>query len=162
MMRVLSAIFLFGIFCVGCVKKQSKDPVPVIEYKDFHAWKSNGTDTAVMIIGYQDGDGDIFRDAVTNGPNLIGTFYYLNSATHKFTPIIDIITHDTARFTQTVTQPNKDQSYKGKAVTGDMYIPWTPFRSGDSVKIFKYTLFVVDESGHKSNVLTTPEFTIGF
>lgn len=136
--------------------------MPVIEYKDFRAWKVNGSDTAVMVIGYQDGDGDIFRDVASHGPNLIGTFYYLNSATHKFTPIFDIITKDTARITQTITQPNPDASYKGKAVSGEMYIPWNPFRSGDSVKVFKYSLFVVDEAGNKSNVLSTPEYTINF
>ncbi|MGZ4099689.1 MAG: hypothetical protein ACXVNM_12460 [Bacteroidia bacterium] len=159
-MRFFSAIFLIAVFA-SCVKKQSTDPNPVIEYKDFKAWKVNGSDTAVMVIGYQDGDGNIFRDNTSNGPNLIGTFYYLNSATHKFTAIKDIITNDTARITQTITQP-KDASYKGKAVKGEMYIPWNPFRSGDSVKTFKYTLFMVDEAGNKSNVLTTPEFNINF
>jgi hypothetical protein len=161
-MRVLTLIFLLSFFCFSCVKKQSSDPVPVIEYKDFKAWKINGSDTAYLVIGYEDGDGDIFRDASTHGPNLVGTFYYLNSATNKFTPIFDIITQDTARITQTVLQPNPDASYKGKAVRGEMYLPWNPFRSGDSVKVFKYTLFIVDEAGNKSNVITTPEFSINF
>ncbi len=143
------------------MKKQSNDPNPVIEYIDFKAWKDNGSDTAVMVLGYQDGDGNIFRENNLKGPNLIGTFYYLNSATQKFTAIKDIITNDTARITQTVLQP-KDASYKGKAVKGQMYIPWNPFRSGDSVKVFKYTLFVVDDAGNKSNVITTPVFTIDF
>lgn len=114
-----------------------------------------------MIIGYEDGNGDIFRDASVNGPNVIGTFYYLNSGTKQFTAIKDPITKDTARITQTVVQP-EDANYKGKSVKGQIYLPWKPFRSGDSVKIFKYTIYVVDEGGNKSNVITTPTYTIAF
>lgn len=160
-MRFLISIFLVSVFCFSCVKKQSTDPKPLIEYKDFQAWKMNGSDTAFMVIGYQDGDGDIFRDNNVNGPNLVGTFYYLNSATNKFTAVKDIITNDTMRITQTILQP-RDGNYKGKSVRGEMFIPWNPFRTGDSVKVFKYTLFVVDESGNKSNVITTPTFSINF
>lgn len=143
------------------MKPPSKDPVPLIEYKDFKAWKVAGSDTAYMVIGYEDGDGDIFRDNNVNGPNLVGTFYYLNSATNQFTSVKDIITNDTMRITQTILQP-VDGNYKGKAVKGEMFIPWNPFRTGDSVKVFKYTLYIVDEAGNKSNVITTPSFTIDF
>jgi hypothetical protein len=118
-------------------------------------------DTAVMVIDYEDGDGDIFKDDTQNGPNIIGTFYYLNSKTGQFHSVKDDITKDTMRITQTVIQP-KDASYKGKSVRGQIYLPWRPFRTGDSVKIFKYTIFVVDQAGNKSNTLTTPTFTITF
>jgi hypothetical protein len=165
-MRFFLFIASFLLLGFACVKPKSKDPVPVIEFKDFNAWKSNGNDTAVMVIGYEDGDGDIFRDENANGPNIIGTYYYLNSATQQFMPIMDIITQDTFRITQTVVQPiviSKDfPSYRNKSVKGEMFIPWSPFRSGDSVKVFKYTVFVVDESGNKSNVVTTPSFTVNF
>jgi hypothetical protein len=159
-------LFYIIIICLslafGCVKKRNATPEPVIEYKDFSAWKTvAGNDTAVMVIGYEDGDGDIFRESNLKGPNLIGTFYYLNSATNKFTAIKDEITNDTMRITQTIVQP-KEGSYKGRSVRGEMYLPWAPFRSGDSVKVFKYTVFVVDDSGKKSNIVTTPTFSINF
>jgi len=166
-MRVAAIIFIITLFSFSCVKKKVTNPVPAIEFKDFQAWKTSaGNDTAVLVISYEDGDGDIFRESNAKGPNLIGTFYYLNSATQQFTTIKDLITNDTARITQTVLQPStlnpNDANYKGKSVRGDMYLPWAPFRSGDSVKIFKYTVFVVDESGNKSNIITTPQFTINF
>jgi hypothetical protein len=160
-MRVFVCILLIVIVVISCVKKPSTSPIPSIQFVDFKAWKSNGIDTAVLVIGYEDGDGDIFRDNTANGPNLIGTFYYLNSVTHKFTGIKDFITNDTAHITQTVVQP-VDASYKGKSVKGEITLPWSPFRSGDSVKVFKYTIFVVDEKGHKSNIVTTPQFTVAF
>jgi len=160
-MRIFLFILFISLIAFACVKKPTTSPIPTIEYVDFQATKVNGNDTAVMVIGYEDGDGDIFRDVTLHGPNIVGTFYYLNSATKQFTGIKDFITNDTARITQTVVQP-KDASYKGKSVKGKIYLPWSPFRSGDSVKIFKYTLFVVDESGNKSNIITTPNFTINF
>lgn len=165
-MRFFLIIFCSALLGFACIKPKSKNPVPVIEFKDFNAWLVNGHDTAVMVLGYEDGDGDIFRDANVNGPNLIGTFYYLNSATNQFTAIKDIITNDTARITQTILQPSviyEDvSSYRGKSVKGEMYLPWSPFRSGDTVKVFKYTLFIVDEAGNKSNIVTTPTFTVNF
>ncbi|MCE3226479.1 MAG: hypothetical protein K0S32_1030 [Bacteroidetes bacterium] len=166
-MRFFLIIFCTALLGFACVKSKNKNPVPAIEYKDFGAKKTTaGNDTAVMVISYEDGDGDLFRDANANGPNVIGTFYYLNSATQQFTPIMDLITNDTMRITQTVLQPNvineDHPSYRNKSVRGDMYLPWGPFRSGDSVKVFKYTLFVVDEAGNKSNIITTPTFTIDF
>lgn len=160
-MRYLILILFFACIGFSCAPKQPSSPIPVIEYKDFKAYKVNGSDTAVMIIGYADGDGDIFKDDNNKGPNFIGTFYYLNSATNKFTAIIDLITKDTARITQTILQP-KDASYKGKSVQGEIFLPFNPFRSGDSVKTFKYTLFMVDGAGHKSNVITTPVYNITF
>jgi hypothetical protein len=160
-MRFSSIILALALSAVGCVKKQSSSPIPSIEYFDFQAAKINGIDTAVMIISYSDGDGDIFRESPINGPNIIGTFYYLNSSTKEFTAIKDIITNDTARITQTVVKP-RDVIYKGKSVSGRIYLPWSPFRSGDSVKVFKYNLFVVDEAGHQSNLIQTPTFTINF
>ncbi|MBI2721225.1 MAG: hypothetical protein HYX39_03510 [Bacteroidetes bacterium] len=160
MMRFLICIFFgIGVF-ISCAPKQRNSRIPSIVYKDFKAYKVNGSDTAVMIIAYADGDGDIFRDN-NSSPNFIGTFYYLNSATKQFTPLIDIVTKDTARITQTILQP-KDNSYKGKSVQGEMFIPFNPFRSGDSVKTFKYTLFMVDQAGNKSNVITTPVYNIDF
>src|SRR3954463_10984252 len=98
-MRILIFILFVVLIAVSCVKKPSTSPIPSIEYVDFKAWKSNGNDTAVLVIGYEDGDGDIFRDITAHGPNLIGTFYYLNSVTHKFTGIKDFITNDTAHIT---------------------------------------------------------------
>ncbi len=160
-MRILLLILFFGFMAFACVKKPTTSPIPVIKFEEFQAWRSHGNDTAVMRISYEDGDGDIFRDVTSHGPNLIGTFYYLNSVTHQFTGIKDFITNDTARITQTVVQP-VDASYKGKSVKGEIYLPWRPFRSGDSVKVFKYTLFIVDEAGNKSNIVTTPSFTITF
>ena len=160
-MRIIITIFILSILLslsfTSCVKRPSKSPTPELTFKDFIVWRINGVrDSAVAIIGYEDGDGDLFLNKTTDGPNIVGTFYYLNSATGKFTGISDPITGDTARVTQTVLQP-KGASYKGKSVQGEIFLPLAPFRSGDSVKVFKYTFVMQDEAGHKTNTITTPE-----
>ncbi|MBK9283832.1 MAG: hypothetical protein IPM51_05870 [Sphingobacteriaceae bacterium] len=162
MFRIVIIIFSVIVVFSSCVKKPSKSPIPTLEFNDFQAWKvRTNIDTAVLILNYEDGDGDIFLDIATQGPNVIGTFYYLNSATGKFTAIKDNITNDTARITQTIIQP-KDASYKNKSIRGEIYLPMSPFRSGDSVKTFKYTFFVTDVAGNKSNTITTPELKVTF
>ena len=161
LMRTFISILLFVALCSACVKKPTTSPVPKIWYDSFKAWRVNNSDTAVMVLGYEDGDGDIFRDQTSHGPNLIGTFYYLNSVTKKFTAIKDHITNDTARITQTILQP-VDAGYKGKSVQGKIYLPMSEFRSGDSVKIFMYHFFIEDEAGHKSNLISTDTLKVNF
>ena len=161
MPKVLLITVLF-IFLWSCVKRPSTSPNPTISYNNFQAWKVRGTiDTAVAVLNYEDGDGDIFLDNTTQGPNIIGTFYYLNKQTGQFSGVKDNITNNTLRFTQTVLMPN-DVNYNGKSIKGEMYIPIASFRTGDTVKTFKYTFFVQDKAGHKSNVITTPSITINF
>lgn len=161
-MRIFAVIIPLLFIAFSCVKRPSTSPEPTIEYVDFKASKgSNGNDTAVMTIGYEDGDGDLFMPTVSDGPNVVGTFYYYNSGSKQFVGIKDPITKDTARITQTVAQP-EETNYKGKPIKGQIFLPWDPFRSGDSVKIFKYTLYMVDQAGHKSNIITTPTYTINF
>ena len=153
-------IFLIVIcLCIfSCVKKQSKDPVPAIEYKSFTASSNGVKDTAVLTIGYEDGDGDVFRDNTFDGPNIVSTIYVYNTTLSQFLPIIDVITKDTLRYIQTITQPG--DGYKGKQVKGDIIWPMSEFRLNSSQKIFYYKIFMVDMKDHKSNIITTPTFTV--
>jgi hypothetical protein len=149
---------LVSLFVFGCVKKQSKDPFPVIEYKGFTASSNGVKDTAVLVLGYEDGDGDIFRDNTSDGPNIVSTIYIYNSTLNQFFADTNIITHDTTRYIQTITQPG--DGYKGKQVKGDIFWPMREFRPYPSAKIFYYKIFMIDMKDHKSNVLKTPTFTV--
>ncbi len=159
-MRLIVIIFLIGIFCFACVKKQSKDPVPSLSYESFVSSKSNGIDNGQMVLGYEDGDGDIFRDKNTNLPNLIMKFYYYNNGTHQFTGYFDSNINDTFNIAKIITQPG--DGFKGKSIKGEIFIPMNEFRPADSIKIFKYVIFAMDEAGNKSNTLTTPQFTVNY
>ncbi len=146
------------------MKAKTKNPVPVIEFKELdHLQKSEYTqqDTAVLAFTYEDGDGDIFLDNATQGPNLIFMPSYFNTATNKFDVQKDPYTHDTLRITNTAIQPDNGY-YKGKSIKGDISMPLSQYRPNDNVKIIKFTGFVLDAKGHKSNIITTPSYTLPF
>ncbi|MBA3681664.1 MAG: hypothetical protein H0W73_10950 [Bacteroidetes bacterium] len=159
-MRFIVIIFLFCLFCFGCVKRPSKSPEPTIEYLDFTSSKTGGVDNGQLIIGYEDGDGDIFTEEKATIPNLIIKFYYYNTGTQQFTGFYDINVSDTFAIAKIITQPG--DGFKGKSIKGEIYIPMTEFRPADSIKIFKYAIFAIDQAKHKSNVITTPQFTVNY
>ncbi|MBL7921293.1 MAG: hypothetical protein JNJ40_13325 [Bacteroidia bacterium] len=159
-MRFIATIFLFCVICFGCVKRPSKSPEPTLDYLDFTSSKTNGVDNGQLILGYEDGDGDIFREEKAVVPNIIIKFYYYNSGTHQFTGFFDTNVNDTFAIAKIITQPG--DGFKGKSIKGEIYIPMTEFRPADSIKIFKYSVFAIDEAGHKSNIVTTPQFTVNY
>ena len=159
-MRIIAIIFFISLFCFACVKRQSKDPVPKLDYIQFTSSKNGGIDKGDLILSYEDGDGDIFREETTHLPNLIMKFYYYNSGTQKFTGYFDTNISDTFNIAKIITQPG--DGFKGKSIKGEIHIPMNEFRPADSIKIFKYVIFALDESGNKSNLLTTPQFTVNY
>lgn len=150
-MRYLFLIFLTALAAFSCVKKTSKDPIPVLEYKNFELLGRIGTDSAIFTIGYKDWDGDLFRNNTTDGPNTIISTYAYKADSAKF--IFD------QAFSYAITQP-ADGYYKGQAIQGDIRIPVSEFRSDITDKIIKFEIFMVDMKDNKSNVLTTPQFTL--
>ncbi len=158
----ISPMVLLATLLYSCVKPTSEDPVPVLEFKDFKAGRVGTRDTAVLLLGYEDGDGDLFVDLNEQGPNLILTPYMYSATKKQFLAGFDrVITNDTFRIPITVKQP-ADGYYKGKAIKGEITIPLTEFRSGDSVKIFKYTFFMKDLKQHYSNTVATPVYSVDF
>lgn len=163
-MRFLLLIFLLVALGYSCIKKKTKDPVPYIEFIDFlKAGKSvyTGSDTALIYITYEDGDGDLFTDKRSEGPNFIFTPYFYNSLTDKFYVEFDPITKDTFRITNTILQPDNGY-YKGKSIKGEIFVPLNQYRPSDAVKILKFTGFMIDMQQHKSNVVSSPAYTLNF
>ena len=156
--------FIFLIFiCLcafSCVKRQSKDPVPFIEYKNFIPKHTAQNDSAYMSISYSDGDGDIFRDKNTDGPNLIGIIYIYDPISKTFQRPYSPITQDsTGVIGIAITQPG--DGYKGKSVSGDIIWPMSEYRPNTlSDTVFFYKIFMQDMKGNKSNVVTTPIFKV--
>jgi hypothetical protein len=151
-MRYLLTIFLLGLIAFSCVKKTPKNPVPEIEYKNFEFLGQTGDDSAIFIIGYKDWDGDLFRNSTTDGPNTIISTYVYRADSGKF--IFD------RAFSYTIVQP-ADGYYKGQTIQGNIRIPVSEFRSDpQNDKVVKFEIFMMDMKDNKSNVLTTPQFTI--
>jgi hypothetical protein len=162
-MRLILTLFTALSF-ITCVKQPSKNPIPQVEFDDFAgAGKSRTTnsDTATMILSYEDGDGDLFVDNFSEGPNLIFTTYEYDKPTGSFVAPFNLEIQDTVRYTNTIKQPDNGY-YKGKAIRGQIFVPLTEFRQNDDVKILKFSGFLLDKKGNKSNMFTSPVFTLNF
>lgn len=142
---------LFVLF--SCVKKPSTNPVPSLEYKTAYgfALTSSGSDTAVVVVSYEDGDGNLFVDDYSQGPNLIMTTYYYNTDSAKFLK--------DKSFSNTVKQPDNGY-YKGKSIKGDIYLPLREFRSNNTRKILKFEIFMKDMKSNLTNTVTSPVYTL--
>lgn len=152
-MRYLLVIFCFTGLVTSCVKKTPEDPIPVIEFKDFQAWKNGNRDTAIMTLSYNDYDGDLFRNTTNDGPNTVLKTFIFNTDSNKF------IKDQTLSYA--ITQPG-DDFYKGKSIKGDIIIPMSQFRPNNQVKLMKFEVFMVDMSENKSNIVATPQFSLTF
>lgn len=156
-MHYLLILFVALFMGFSCVKPPSKDPIPSLEYKAVtNLGKSPNTqrDTAVLILRYEDGDGDIFVENGTSESNLFYMTKYFNADSNKF--IIDGSAH-AARLTIPENAPND-----GKAIKGDIYLPLDQIRSGDNIKVIKFEAFIKDRASHISNTVSSPVFTLNF
>jgi hypothetical protein len=163
-MNNLFAIFFPVLLITGCVKPPSKDPVPHIEFLDLADPKKStftNSDTATIVLSYEDGDGDLFVDNFSDGSNLVLTTYGYNESTGKFLPAYDLSIKDTVRYTNTIKQPDNGY-YKGRAIRGEIFVPLNEFRESEDVKILKFTVFMVDKKNNKSNIATSPVYTLNF
>jgi len=144
-----------------CAKRPSKNPVPKIEFLELQSLGKVGTrDTAVIVLHYQDGDGDLFTDRTTDDNNFLFTPYTINEE-GKFQAFIDPITQDSVRITYSIKQPANGY-YKGKSIQGEIYVPLREFRPSDDFKIIKFTGFMQDMRKNRSNVVSSPVYTLNF
>jgi hypothetical protein len=155
-MRLSIFIIIISVLALSCVKPASKDPVPILEYKtltNLGKKVRDNSDTATLVIGYQDGDGNLFADNSTDPSNLVITYMYYNSDSAKMVTHISEATK--------VFQPDKGY-YKGKSIRGDITYPLAAFRPSDKVKIIQLKIFMVDMAKNKSNIITSPVYTLNF
>lgn len=171
-MRYLVLIFLAAVAVASCVKPKTKDPVPVLTFKYVQGvslaaeWPTNTTvplayyktksatpsDTANIVFGYQDGDGDIFKDSNAEGSNFALKVY-------KYDATQDKMIIDGNPIPMTIRQPASGY-YKGKSIEGDITIPLSQFRSASSVKILRFEMVMEDSKKNVSNTITSPVYTL--
>lgn len=162
MLRILSILFVSLAIGFSCAKPTPKDEIPVVEYKNFDAYKkSNGADTAFLTLTYIDGDGDLFvTDVKTEGPTVNFTAYYYIPSTGKFQVYRNPLEpRDTTLIYPSIKQP-ADGYYKGKPIKGDITIPIGQFRPNDQTKILYFRGYLMDTDGNQSNIVVTPTFTL--
>lgn len=145
---IFTILFISGTY--SCKKPDKHPPEPIIEY-DSHSAVSS--DTLLLRIGFEDGDGDIgFLDTDTT-KNLFLTYMEVNngSATEIELPI---------PFSYKV--PNIMPSGKNKYVKGIMTIIIHPFYYNPSSNFdaIRYKVLIKDRAGNISNEVETPDIEV--
>jgi hypothetical protein len=142
--------FLLLIFS-QCAKKPNYSKIPQIEYKSFYRISN---DSANLTIKFFDGDGDI-----GGGPNGEGNFfivyYFWNTSTNKYEVFKNTTFYQDSIDTRTFPAPSN--TYKNSPISGEVSILMSPYRADDSIKKFKYSIFIKDNAGNKSNLIQTPD-----
>ena len=150
-----AAMVLFGCL-YACVKKKSFSQSPEIEFKSFTPYGTS--DTADLVIGFSDGDGDIGKDKEDKANNLFMTYYYFNTDSNRFTAFYSSLINDTLRLPYTIRKPIDD--YNGKPISGEVAVKINGYRASKTHKRIKYVLYILDNANHRSNLLATPELDV--
>ncbi|MES2515335.1 MAG: hypothetical protein V4580_14375, partial [Bacteroidota bacterium] len=144
------------IICYSCIKRPNYPTTPTIEYKGFRAFSG---DSADLQISFTDGNGDIGVGANDSTRTFWYTYYYKDSVNQPYTgyAYTNLTTNqrDTLRIGYVVRSPA--DSYKGKPISGEINIRLQQFRHLTEIKHVKYVFYLLDASGNKSNVVTSPE-----
>ena len=145
-----------GIVIFSCVKKTSYSSIPAIEYKNFIVFPG---DSADIQIKFTDGDGDIGVGETDSTRTFWVTYYYKDTVTQKYrayTPCLNGC--DTLRTGYIIKSPA--DSYKGKPISGDVSVRLQQLRHSKKIKNVKYVIYLFDEAGNKSNIITSPEIIV--
>ncbi len=150
---LLIPALIAGVY--ACVKKKTFSQKPEIEYKNFLPFPTG--DSCDMVIGFSDGDGDIGKAQEDKTYNLYMIYYYKDTITQKFRLFYDATINDSVRTGYTIRKPT--DSYEGKSISGEVSVRIPKFRHSKKVKTFEYVIYMFDNKGNKSNVVTTPVLT---
>ncbi len=149
--------YLVVIGCItliwSCVKKKNYSESPEITYKAFTV--DTGT-TANMTITFADGNGDIGKANNDTTRNLFMNYYYKDTISQQFVAFWN--GSDSLKSGYTVHKPNDE--YNGKPISGEVTLHMPFYRHSKKIKIIRYVIYMFDNAGHKSNVVTTPDLIV--
>ena len=150
-------VFLVSGLVFACVKKSKYPTVPEIEYKDFVLIDSK---SAYLQLKFSDGDGNVTLNENDTTKNFFYTYYYYDTIIKKFTALYSPDLNDTFRFAYSVRTPLEAPSFKGKQISGEISVKLQEYRHSKYVKRVKYVMYLLDQDGNKSNVVTSPEINV--
>jgi hypothetical protein len=161
--RYIVPVLFAGILFSSCQPKDTISIVPAITFNSFTPY----ADSAVLIINFQDGDGDIGHTPVTPGTpfDYWGEYLYQDSAKSiaagkpVFIPLyINKDTNDPVFFNYhipSITPTGKDKELKG-IIKVKLPLMWFNNQFIGYPNIVEYKVWILDRAGHKSNVIYTP------
>jgi len=158
MFQKIKHLFLILALIAGffaCVKKKTYSQNPEIEFKSFLPFSG---DSADMVIGFSDGDGDIGAKTGDTTKNLYLNYYYKDSITQKYVAFFDAFNNDSLRTGYTIRKPS--DSYEGKSISGEVSVRISKYRHSKKIKAIKYVMYMYDNKGNKSNIITSPELLV--
>ena len=147
---------LSGFF--SCVKKKTYEQSPQIEFKDFIPFTG---DSADMVVSFSDGDGDIGKASGDSTQNLWINYYYKDSVTGKYVALPDQFSpggSDSIKTGYIIRKPI--DNYEGKPISGEVAVRISKYRHSKKIKALRYVIYMYDNKGNKSNVITTPELFV--
>jgi hypothetical protein len=154
MKKALSIIslFFFALLMNACLEREEFSVVPEIKLLGFIPYQN--TDSATLLIGFKDGDGDIgVRSNEVNPPYNFFLQYYekQNGVFVEIEPTIPFYYR-----LPIINETGKDRPLQGEIEIGiSFYYDLTsPY---DTIK---YTMYLVDRANNKSNVIEVPEMII--
>lgn len=161
---------LFFFLIVFSCKKSTTTPnvAPIISYGSFTMADNQN---AVITFNFSDADGDIgLQQSDTTAYDFWMRFYYKNYKGNFVTywyPFPGQPSLHTLIDSNIITYriPYINNTSKVKSLNGQIIINLYEYRPpplnrnpNDSLNHFKYEFWIYDRAGHKSNVVTTPEF----
>ena len=142
---------------MGCAKQPDYSETPQLGYVDLalrQVYRENqARDTCDLRISFSDADGDLFVRSSADPSNVLLRYYIYHVDSAKF--IMSGVE------SKSIKEPANGY-YSGKAISGEIQIPLTQFRPNTSFKIIKMDVQMVDLKNHKSNIVSTPIFTLNF
>jgi hypothetical protein len=170
--KITLILFLFVVLLFSTCSKFEDFPIqPIIEYNNFllEFNETTGiTERGVLMISYQDGDGDIgLRPKDTFPPFHYGGDYYYNmiidyyekqNGKWELIPLIfpNSETGENDTLTFSVRIPNLTPLTGNQAIKGviqDTVFIYNPLSEYDTIK---FSVYIIDRALHKSNTVETP------
>ena len=164
-----SLILLCILFAFSCKKEAPVSVIPVISFASFTA--TNNTD-AVLTFNFTDGDGDI---GVPSGDSTIDCYiryYFKDTMSSNYLTCFTLLPNlprtsliDSNIYTYSI--PYVTDNLKTKSLNGQIVINMNGYKPSHGptppyFNSFRYTIYIYDRAGHKSNVITTPGFYFYF
>ncbi len=152
--------FSLLLLVVACRKTETYPPEPQITYKNFSVFDSvgplgNDILAGSLVFSFIDGDGDLglpnidsVQPGDSSGSNLFFTLYHMDNGNIVQADKDEIKTPLNYRIPY-ISMTGRDKTMKGDIEVTFFYVnfPWDTIR---------YSFFVLDRAGHKSNIEQTP------
>lgn len=146
-MRPATLFLILTIFFGSCIKQPSYPPEPEIEFKSVSATQIvPGTDSLVVEIGFQDGDGDL---GVKDGDSTLNAFLIDNRTGFPYSYQIPFV----------------NPRGNSKSISGTIWITVDPFAlncrpNRPNFDTISYEVYIVDRAGNESNRVQTPDIIL--